>query len=1152
MSAMPFAVFPTRPYPCRESASVFRNKTQLIRTLYSGELKQGGEPIVWPDQLDNDGSLVTDLSNLTIEVEGNNIVAEWAGTINNTSAQKTGDKVFANSHQLTAMLPFKGHTYGFTGYEEGEGSSGLKIDLARPNEKLDVIKKDTFGGNRLAKDENYLYVAGLRIDFNGTRNIFRTGVLVIRELPDGANEYVQLPGSTPVASGIDGLTYYMLGALASPEVPEGQAWNQAELVSDIAVSDKYLYQAYEALGRIDVRDKTNNQLVASFTAPGPHRITLVGNNKLLVSSSASNQVAEYDLGEGLTLTATGRVPAGINEAADLDTSPDGSRFAVLDGNRLNDTRALSYKVYVYDTASMERVFSYGRNESYADDATIYDDKLLPINTKTFEQTPKINSTGFVAWQDNGRLWIGDCGNDDNKLVNIATGQIETRIGWRGYHYACALVANDEQTMLQDYKQLPLDFEIITTQGVTATNGAYRASHNFALFRRAEYDDKYNRLAMPTLDTDTGRTWAVLQHQRPADPNAPVDFHLLLVEKTATQVLYTEQKFPIGYCLNKDMSLTFYESTLNGQVVATGQVGALLTLYRCAKAGYTNGVPQWGPRQAVWSVIVRLEDPITDGGGLVRNIRTDSGKWLTYSTDTTYNKPAGSRGGFWHAGIVAEGGAAFDARFSASTKRGYYQGNFPLDDRYEDANGTHYSGSYSQAVGNALFTGANCEFYKGKAVFRWKGYSDKGLLRTVAGRDNRADDPLEHAPAAYATNSTRGDFAQYKNCIIHVSGDEGAHAGSIVMVYKGFDTIWSQSLPLQPYAIPVEPGEDPLAGLPRQSILENGAGGWDFTDGVQLSTGRLETDGADLLATFQGGNATATRLDQAPQVGPHELRGVLRYTPNSFPKAGELAALERLDTSGRVIWQLGRQENTNDDCPLLFNGQVVGTRSTEAWRPYTYNPTPLLAGVGEDQRPYVEYAGFSRFYADGPLDPDADPLSPGALRLNFQSPGTPQYGIGLYQARLTSLATTPTPTPTRMTYSVPGSPPPADQQVLHTLSPAGLAHYNAGGDVVLYWEEPTGVTGQWIMLRKSGTGGGATGPARDPNAVPVAKALQVIADYQAAQGPFIETDSDYFQKDFTDDFTDPGNEFVYACKIRRPVNPGDPTVWKWGRYLEAGV
>jgi hypothetical protein len=91
--------------------------------------------------------------------------------------------------------------------------------------------------------------------------------------------------------------------------------------------------------------------------------------------------------------------------------------------------------------------------------------------------------------------------------------------------------------------------------------------------------------------------------------------------------------------------------------------------------------------------------------------------------------------------------------------------------------------------------------------------------------------------------------------------------------------------------------------------------------------------------------------------------------------------------------------------------------------------------------------------------------------------------------------------------------------------------------------------KWTAL----PGGSATpGAARDPYDVPTDKALQVIADYASAGGPITETDTSYYGKEFTDDHTSPGDEFLYACKPRRPVTTGDPTVWKWGRYLEAGV
>jgi hypothetical protein len=86
----------------------------------------------------------------------------------------------------------------------------------------------------------------------------------------------------------------------------------------------------------------------------------------------------------------------------------------------------------------------------------------------------------------------------------------------------------------------------------------------------------------------------------------------------------------------------------------------------------------------------------------------------------------------------------------------------------------------------------------------------------------------------------------------------------------------------------------------------------------------------------------------------------------------------------------------------------------------------------------------------------------------------------------------------------------------------------------------------------GSGTGGTGMTRDPYDVPTPKALQVIADYASAGGPFVETDDTYYDCVIIDDYTQPGDEFKYECSPSRPVNTGGATVWKWRKYREAGV
>jgi hypothetical protein len=71
-------------------------------------------------------------------------------------------------------------------------------------------------------------------------------------------------------------------------------------------------------------------------------------------------------------------------------------------------------------------------------------------------------------------------------------------------------------------------------------------------------------------------------------------------------------------------------------------------------------------------------------------------------------------------------------------------------------------------------------------------------------------------------------------------------------------------------------------------------------------------------------------------------------------------------------------------------------------------------------------------------------------------------------------------------------------------------------------------------------------------VPTAKALAVIQAYKDNGGPVVESNTQYYHQYFIDDFTEPGDVFKYCCDVWRPASADQPTVWKWGRYLEAGM
>jgi len=91
-----------------------------------------------------------------------------------------------------------------------------------------------------------------------------------------------------------------------------------------------------------------------------------------------------------------------------------------------------------------------------------------------------------------------------------------------------------------------------------------------------------------------------------------------------------------------------------------------------------------------------------------------------------------------------------------------------------------------------------------------------------------------------------------------------------------------------------------------------------------------------------------------------------------------------------------------------------------------------------------------------------------------------------------------------------------------------------------------------VVYNDNAGSGTPTDSFDPYDLTTAKANQVIADYTANGGPIVETDEAYYECRFTDDFTSPGDEFLYWCTKRRPATEGGPQVWKWGRYLETGV
>src|SRR5688572_3846732 len=172
------------------SAGVYTKNGELVRTLWNDVKYPAGKHSKQWDGRDDTGNLLATGDEHSIKLVSNNVKYTWEGTLGNSSDAKTGALKHGGYYHCMRGLVFSG-SFGYfcTGYSEGSPSLA-KFAIAKPNEKLPVMKHGTQTGdiNYVAADDKMVYWGAFDANVNGNSFVFATRVQDDQEVPFSAGK----------------------------------------------------------------------------------------------------------------------------------------------------------------------------------------------------------------------------------------------------------------------------------------------------------------------------------------------------------------------------------------------------------------------------------------------------------------------------------------------------------------------------------------------------------------------------------------------------------------------------------------------------------------------------------------------------------------------------------------------------------------------------------------------------------------------------------------------------------------------------------------------------------------------------------------------------------------------------------------------------
>lgn len=716
--------------PHRVSAGIFDRQGRLLKTIFSNVHQSAGlytkMDFAW-DGLDEFGQNVQEQAD-HIKVLANNIVDEWEGVIGNTSDSFTGETVHRQLQNYIGMVIANGKGYFIHDYTEREGSvTTVQLD--------DIQKRIQEMPSGVQQATNQIATDGVRI-YMGGRVAFSEHISYVQaaELSKLGNfrDYLPFKGETV--------------KIFNHTIPAVDITIDNETISRITglavqKTGNWLFVARDELRSLRVLHKISGEKVQEYEFTEPKHAVIDTDEKLWMV--VDEEIVKFDVSAHTgAITPTGFKISGFQNIRAMDISPDGATVAVaeidVDGR---------HRVLGYDTLSGDLRWSLGRNESYEESPTVYDDKFLFKR----HDDDGINERGiydvysFLTFEPDGSLWVGDRGNQRYLKFDVRRNLVSTLM-WMPAFYNVSIDPNNPSRVFGGYLEFDVDYSKPLLPG--NANKAWRFVRNWGETAQDNIDHAGIR-GVTTLRN--GRTYGVMTPLG----NIPRVYELD-IERGLRD---TGARLPNSYPGSRFKG--------DGTVYREQTIGNSATLYKQDLRGFdVDHNPVFSDEEVVFSYPV-IDKLSTQG-------RTNNvGEFTSSGIYAVFNSSVGSLGGgnFKLAGFSPE---ANEFQFRTSKGQVFPLGTpFPQDGRYDDVD-IQQAGNIVQAFDSFLIWGYNGEFWNAGQTNRYNLYHESGLHLTHFGTDT-----LSGQGAAFygmAGNAFSWDVVKVGPDYYLWTCDEGYHAG----------------------------------------------------------------------------------------------------------------------------------------------------------------------------------------------------------------------------------------------------------------------------------------------------------------------------------------------------------------------------------------
>lgn len=755
--------------------------TTLIRTLFTLiPYSSGTHEVKW-DGTNDTGSVMPEGNYLICVVSGNPVY-EWLGVVGNTSDHFTGDDMHRGMDFLSNMSVTSTKGYIGMGYAEGF-SSNKKINLATPNQRSGILESLGAGQNTnyVTTDDSLVYWGGFEPTPTGNKENY---VFATRQANDAQYNF---SSGTAYNGHVDYIKIIAYDTTAR------------DAMSGLAVqrTANFLFTAYGIANKIIVNNKVTGAFIDSIkTFTNPRSLAFDGSNNLWLISSTGT-VSKH------TINSTTAVPSaavltlsGLVRPLAIGISKDNATVLVIDGGT-------SQQLKTFSNVDGSAIATFGQVGGYENSTLVSDDRFYFDND--FITSPAIKIP-FVTFQDDGKFWLSDPGN--YRVLKFNTDfTVADRISYFGRLYSVYLDQSDSTRLFNEFLELKLDYSKTFDNG---TNGSWSLHRNWR--RKVTTDYFQEKSIFKGITTVSGRTYSIMRKLSPST-HVAVELDTSYGIRFITSINLGLTNASLRW-LNRDGSLTR---------ITGNSFGGTQTWTRQALSSIDGSHnPVWGSDVVLASTNQTANtNPIMAGAATKVTGATSGGVLPSY-----YTNPTVAQG--YRLGGIKLGGNKWYWKTAYPTYDDY-DGPFPKPDRFDIGNNVINAGNLTHVIDWSIFAGYNGENWKNVQANMWSHFHENGLAIGQFGVTRYSiDDGTAHEWMAGNANSSQ--MVKIGDYFLLFYSDESDHSGAGVGKISGLNTVQVQTILLNASFIrgdekPAIVGTDLMTGLPFNSILTDGTGGW---------------------------------------------------------------------------------------------------------------------------------------------------------------------------------------------------------------------------------------------------------------------------------------------------------------------------------------